>query len=103
MNDSFSVKYYKGPSIYVANAFTPNGDGKNDIFKPTYIGITELKYFRVFNRNGQLVFETNQQTKGWDGNIHGEPSPEGTYVWEVSGKDYLGKWELKSGSVVLIK
>ncbi|HXB28374.1 MAG TPA: gliding motility-associated C-terminal domain-containing protein [Puia sp.] len=103
MNDSFSVKYYKGPSIYVPNAFTPNGDGKNDIFKPTYIGITELKYFRVFNRNGQLVFETNQQTNGWNGNIYSKPSPEGTYVWEVSGKDYLGKWEVKSGSVVLIK
>jgi gliding motility-associated-like protein len=103
MNDSFNVKYYKGPSIYVPNAFTPNGDGKNDIFKPTYIGITSLKYFKVFNRNGQLVFETNQQVKGWDGNIHGKPSPEGTYVWEVSGQDYLGKLESKSGSLVLIK
>jgi gliding motility-associated-like protein len=103
MNDSFNVKYYKGPSIYVPNAFTPNGDGKNDIFKPTYIGITSLKYFRVFNRNGQLVFETNQQVKGWDGNIHGDPSPEGTYVWEVSGEDYLGKSESKNGTVILIK
>jgi gliding motility-associated-like protein len=103
MTDSFNVKYYKGPSMYVPNAFTPNGDGKNDIFKPTYIGIVSLKYFRVFNRNGQLVFETNQQTKGWDGNLHGEPSPEGTYVWEVSGQDYLGKWESKSGTVILIK
>jgi gliding motility-associated-like protein len=87
----------------VPNAFTPNGDGKNDIFKPTYIGITSLKYFRVFNRNGQLVFETNQQVKGWDGNIHGDPSPEGTYVWEVSGEDYLGKSESKNGTVILIK
>lgn len=103
MNDSFSVKYYKGPSIYVPNAFTPNGDGKNDIFIPTYIGISSLKYFRVFNRNGQLVFETDQQVRGWDGNLHGTPAPEGGYVWEVSGLDYLGKWQSKSGTVVLIK
>ena len=103
LNDSFSVKYYKGPFIYVPNAFTPNGDGKNDIFKPTYIGVSELKYFRVFNRYGQVVFETTQQRQGWDGSLHGLPAPEGAYVWEVSGKDFTGKWEVKSGSVVLIK
>ncbi len=103
LNDSFSVKYYKGPFIYVPNAFTPNGDGKNDIFKPTYIGVSELKYFRVFNRYGQVVFETTQQLQGWDGSLHGLPAPEGAYVWEVSGKDYTGKWEVKSGSVVLLK
>jgi gliding motility-associated-like protein len=103
LNDSFTVKYYKGPFIYVPNAFTPNGDGKNDIFKPIYIGVSELKYFRVFNRYGQVVFETTQQLQGWDGNLHGDPAPEGAYVWEVSGRDYTGKWEVKSGSVVLLK
>lgn len=103
LSDSFSVKYYKGPYIYVANAFTPNGDGKNDIFKPVYIGISLLKYFRVFNRYGQLVFETNKPTEGWNGNIYGDPEPEGTYVWEVSGLDFQGKWQSIKGTVVLIK
>ena len=103
MNDSFRVKYYKGPFIYVPNAFSPNGDGKNDLFKPTYIGISNLKYFRVFTRYGQLVFETNQQLKGWDGNLHGYPAPEGAYIWEASGQDYQGKWQFQKGTVFLIK
>ena len=103
MNDSFSVKYYRGPDIYVANAFTPNGDGKNDIFKPIYIGISVLKYFRVFNRYGQMVFETRQPLQGWDGNLYGNPAPEGPYVWEVSGLDYQGKWQTKNGSMILIR
>ena len=103
MNDSFHVKYYKGPAIYVPNAFSPNGDGKNDLFKPTYIGISNLKYFRVFTRNGQLVFETNQQLKGWDGKLRGYPAPEGAYIWEASGQDYQGKWQFQKGTVILVK
>jgi gliding motility-associated-like protein len=103
MTDSFQVKYYKGPNIYVPNAFTPNGDGRNDVFKPTYIGISKLKYFKIFNRYGQLMFETDDPSKGWDGNIHGEPAVQGAYVWEVSGLDYQGKWEINNGSLLLIK
>jgi gliding motility-associated-like protein len=87
----------------VPNAFSPNGDGKNEIFKPVYIGISHLKYFRVFTRNGQLVFETSQQLKGWDGNIHGDPAPEGAYIWETSGQDYQGKWNFKKGTVILLR
>ncbi len=103
MKDTVQVKYYKGPAIYVPNAFTPNGDGKNDIFKPTYIGIANLKYFRVFNRSGQLVFETKQQLQGWDGNLNGKEAPEGAYVWEAFGIDYLGKTQFQKGTMVLIK
>jgi len=103
MNDSFRVKYYAGPTIYVPNAFSPNGDGKNDIFKPVYIGISQLKYFRVFTRYGQMVFETTQPLKGWDGNLHGIPAVEGAYIWEVSGWDYQGKWQTEKGTVILVK
>ena len=55
--------------IYVPNAFTPNKDGLNDLLKPFMIGIRELKYFRIFNRWGQLVFETQDPNNGWDGRI----------------------------------
>jgi gliding motility-associated-like protein len=103
LTDSIRVKYYTGPDIYVPNAFSPNQDGKNDIFKPIPVGISTMSYFRVFDRYGQLVFETRTPNQGWDGNIHGLPSPEGAYVWEVAGTDLNGKLVMKKGTVVLIR
>jgi gliding motility-associated-like protein len=103
MNDSFTVKYYKGPDIYVPNAFTPNNDGKNDVFRPVDIGISTLEYFNVYNRNGMMVFHTKESTHGWDGNTNGRPAPIGTYVWEAKGIDYNGKTIFKKGTVVLIR
>jgi len=101
--DSIRIKYYTGPDIYVPNAFTPNGDGINDLFRPIPVGILNFNYFRVFNRYGQLVFETNQPFKGWDGNVHGRPADAGTYVWEVAGVDYINKPIRKKGTVILIR
>ena len=103
LQDSIEVKYYTGPDIYVPNAFTPNGDGRNDIFRAVPVGISKMDYFRVYNRNGQLVFQTSQAAHGWDGTIRGIPSAEGTYVWEVRGVDYSGKTISKKGTVVLVR
>ena len=103
LQDSIDVKYYSGPDIYVPNAFTPNGDGKNDVFKPVPVGISEFRYFRVYNRYGQLMFHTNKANQGWDGNFNGTQAQQGTYVWEVSGVDYLGKTIHKQGAVILIR
>ncbi len=103
MNDSFTVKYYKGPDIYVPNAFTPNNDGINDVFRPVDIGISTLEYFNVYNRNGRLVFQTREPRQGWDGNTNGRPAPVDTYVWEAKGIDYNGKTVFKKGTVVLIR
>jgi gliding motility-associated-like protein len=103
LEDSIRVDYYAGPNIYVPNAFTPNGDGVNDIFRPILVGISEMSYFRVFNRNGQLVYETSKPGQGWDGNIHGVQAALDTYVWEVRGIDYSGKSIAKKGTVVLIR
>jgi gliding motility-associated-like protein len=101
--DTVFVKVYNGPTYYVPNAFTPNGDGLNDIFRAIPVGISNTLYFRIFNRNGQLVFETNQYLKGWDGTFNGKPQPMGTYVWMVGGtdRDYK-KVELK-GAVNLLR
>ncbi len=103
MNDSFTVKYYKGPDIYVPNAFTPNNDGINDVFRPIDIGISNLEYFNVYNRSGRLVFQTREPRQGWDGNNNGRPAPVDTYVWEAKGIDYNGKTVFKKGTVVLIR
>ena len=102
--DDILVKVLKSqPDILVPSGFTPNGDGKNDILKPIPVGITELQYFRVYNRWGQLLFSTSQQGIGWDGRYNGIPQGSGTYVFMTQGKDIYGKTVFRKGTAVLIR
>ncbi len=101
--DTVFIKAYNGPAYYIPTAFTPNGDGQNDIFRAIPVGFANTTYFRVFNRLGVLVFETNQYLKGWDGTYNGKPQPAGVYVWTVAGTDKdFKKVELK-GTVNLLR
>lgn len=90
--------------IYVPNAFTPNGDGLNDLFRPGY-GDNIIEYkMEVFNRYGQLVFITSDRAKGWDGRINGKPQQAGAYTWIICYKTVVGsQWQNLSGSVILLK
>ena len=100
--DTIQVKVFKTkPDIFVPNAFSPNG--RNNILRPVPVGISNLEYFRVYNRWGQLVFQTNEPRKGWDGTLAGKPQDGGTYVWTVRGKDFTGKTVAKKGTAVLIR
>src|SRR4030095_8161944 len=83
--DTQMVKTIKNADIYVPNAFTPNADGKNDFLHPMLRGIKELHYFRVFNRWGQLVYESKQEWPGWDGRLAGILQPSQVVVWVVEG------------------
>ncbi len=103
LSDTVHIKYYKGPDIYVPNAFTPNGDGRNDIFRPFPVGIVKLDYFRVFNRWGGIMYQTQAYLQGWDGRVGGQPALPGTYIWEVRGKDYKNTVIFKRGTVLLIR
>jgi len=89
--------------IIVPNAFTPNNDGHNDILKINAFGIRSLKYFRIYNRWGQLVFATSQADAGWDGSIGGQPAATGAYVWVAAGVDYTGRPVEGRGTVILIR
>lgn len=98
------VKIFKtNPQIFVPTAFTPNGDGKNEIVAPIAVGITRLNYFRIYNRWGQLVFETTINGKGWNGTLAGKLQPSATYVWIVRGTDFTGKVVFQKGTVTLIR
>lgn len=102
--DTINVVVYKvKPDLFVPNAFTPNGDGKNDIFKPIPIGMKLLRFFKVYNRLGQLVYSTTIQNQGWDGTFKGIPQDAGVFVWMAEGVDYLGKTISKKGVVTLIR
>ena len=99
-----TVKVFKtGPAIFVPTAFTPNGDGHNDVLRPIAAGIKQFDYFRVYNRWGQLVFATTASGLGWDGTIAGASPATGTYVWMVKAIDYTGKAYFGKGTVVLIR
>ena len=102
--DYILLRNYKSePDFLVPNAFTPNGDGLNDIIKPIPIGITTLHYFRIYNRWGQMIFSTNEFNKGWDGNINGTQQQSGTYLYMTEGIDYLGNTIIRKGTIVLIR
>jgi gliding motility-associated-like protein len=102
--DTIHITVYQvKPDLYVPDAFTPNGDGRNDLFRPIPIGMKSLTYFKVYNRLGELVFSTNSQKDGWDGTYKGQPQDAGVFVWIAGGVDYLGKVISKKGSVTLIR
>jgi gliding motility-associated-like protein len=97
------VQVYKGPDLYVPTGFTPNNDGKNDTFFPFPVGVKEIKYFRVFNRWGQLVFSTTKLNDGWDGTLSGKEQPSGVYVWMVEGVTKDNRPITKKGTIMLIR
>jgi len=90
-------------NVSVPNAFTPNGDGKNDYLYPLNAYNTTNLEFQVFNRYGQLVFETRDWTKKWDGRVNGQPAETGGYVWLLSYTDGSGKKISQRGTTILIR
>jgi gliding motility-associated-like protein len=89
----------------IPNAFTPNGDGLNDKFK--ILGtppenITEYN-FRIFNRWGQMIFETNNIDDAWDGMYKGQYCPAGVYVWEIFYRDNNKQKITNKGTVMLLR
>jgi gliding motility-associated-like protein len=101
--DTQLVKIIKGVDIYVPTAFTPNGDGKNELLRPILMGVKELQYFRIYNRWGQLLFETRTKWDGWDGKINGKAQTTGVFVWEAQALGVDGKTYRQRGTSVLIR
>jgi len=101
--DEIHIKVYKGPDIYVPNAFTPNGDGLNDILRVIPIGIQTFRYFVIYNRNGQKVFYTTNPALGWDGKIGNLTQGTNSFVWVAEGMDYKGNLVKRTGTAILIR
>lgn len=101
--DTQLVKTVKGVEVYVPTAFTPNGDGLNDILRPVLMGVKELHFFRIYNRWGQLLFQTNQNYSGWDGKVSGTPQPTEVVVWEAEVLGVDGRIYVRKGTTVLIR
>ncbi len=101
--DSVFVTVYPGPEYHTPNAFSPNGDGLNDIFRPIPSGITSTIWFKIFNRNGEMIYQSNKWMYGWDGNRNGNKQPPGTYVWIVKGYDRNNSIVERKGTVLLLR
>jgi trimeric autotransporter adhesin len=89
--------------VFVPTAFTPDRNGENDLLQPYFINIRQLVQFKVFNRWGQQVYQTNIIGQGWDGTLKGTPQPAETYSWILECIDFDGKVIRQSGRSVLIR
>lgn len=88
--------------LYVPNAFTPNGDGENDIFYAFGKDIVEFEMM-IFDRWGEKLFTSDNLDKGWDGNYKGNPAQTETYVWKIKYKDVLNNPGELIGTVTLLR
>lgn len=88
--------------LEIPNAFTPNDDGKNDVFLPKIFGIDDMN-LKIYNRFGQLVFESYNPSFGWDGKFQGAPQPIDVYAYTLIVKFADGRTESRKGSVTLIR
>lgn len=101
-SDSVKVEVYR--KLAMPNSFTPNGDGKNDVFRIPQGVSVELESFEVFDRAGVRVFFTSNASQGWDGTIDGVAQPVGMYVWIMKYKDVLtGKRAMANGTIMLVR
>lgn len=98
-----SVLACDSKAIFVPNTFTPNGDGINDKLFVRGGGLRGLEYFRVFDRWGNLVFETHDLNDGWDGSIKGHPGDVATYVYVLVGICSSGSTVEMQGNVTLVR
>jgi gliding motility-associated-like protein len=89
--------------IAIPKAFSPNNDGLNDYLYPTNAYKAKDLVFRVYNRFGQMVFETQNWKNKWDGSYNGKPQDPGTFVWflQYTNIDTGNKIELKGSSVLI--
>ncbi|MDX5321719.1 MAG: PKD domain-containing protein, partial [Bacteroidota bacterium] len=104
---AYSANYIRinaGGVLLVPDAFTPNGDGTNDSFRPVFEGVERDNYtFRIYNRWGQLIFETHDIDEAWDGRVNGVMSESEVYVWQVQGVYYGNRSFQDKGRVMLLK
>jgi gliding motility-associated-like protein len=90
--------------IAVPSGFTPNGDGHNDYLYPLNAYKADNLIFKVYNRNGQLLFETRNWTNKWDGTFNGKLQDSGTYAWTLQYTDRdTGKKIFLKGTATLIR
>jgi gliding motility-associated-like protein len=101
--DSILVRIFNDYTVFVPSGFSPDGDGINDKLTPLLVGVREMKSFRIYNRWGQLLYQTTDKNAGWNGTYNGKQQVSETYVWVVEAIDEDGKTIQKTGKTTLIR
>jgi len=110
VRDTVNIEVLERRQVYIPNAFSPNGDGRNDTFSP-YVqspNVQEIQRFQVYDRWGALVYEQSAylpraSAPGWDGRIRGEPAASGWYTYLAEVRFLDGKVVSYSGGVQLLR
>ena len=90
--------------LNMPNAFSPNGDGRNDVFRVPPSTALDIRHFSIYNRLGEQVFMTDHPDAGWNGAFNGRQQPTGNYVWVLEYRDWFsGKTEIRTGTVLLVR
>ena len=100
--DSINITNCPLNSFFIPTSFSPNGDGKNDVFSIYGINIKKIIII-IFNRWGELISASEDMTKAWDGTSNGKPSPEGVFVYSINATDSQNVVVSQIGKIVLIR
>ena len=101
--DTVNVNALCSLPVYIPSGFTPNGDGRNDVFKAVDIGGQRMISLSVYNRYGQNLFSSGNADSGWNGTFNGVNQPSGTYIYIFRYSDLEGHLHTLKGTVVLIR
>ena len=102
-SDDIVVRVVKQGSYFMPSGFTPNNDGNNDRIRPILIGYTKLNYFSVYNRWGELIFNSKNINDSWDGTYKDQKCEMGTYFYSISVTDRNNKVDNYKGDFILIR
>ena len=101
--DDIVVRIVKQGSYFMPNGFTPNNDGNNDRIRPILIGYTKLNYFSIYNRWGELLFNSKNINDSWDGTYKDQKCEMGTYFYTISVTDRNNKIDNYKGDFILLR
>ncbi|MBO9699879.1 MAG: gliding motility-associated C-terminal domain-containing protein [Sporocytophaga sp.] len=105
IEDATDVREVCPPRLYISNSFSPNKDGKNDTYDVFGANFTNFRML-IFNRWGEIIFESRDRNEVWDGQYRGEPMPIGVYPWVITyegdSEEYKGPYKME-GSVTIVR
>ena len=96
------IRIIREGTLFIPNAFTPNGDGRNDFFQIKGARLDNFSLL-IFNRWGDEVYRSNNINQSWNGIYHGKPAPEGAYVWKIEAGLNTGVKIQRGGSLTLLR
>ncbi len=89
-------------SFYIPDAFTPNGDGINDTFGISGEAVKDFT-MKIYNRWGELVFESADASRQWDGSFKGQIVPQGVYVYQLTAQAPTGEHAYRKGTITVVE